>query len=409
MKQLRHFSGRGGLWVSIAALLATGCGGGGSSSTSTSTPAPAMALAMQTIASGDSHSLRVQPDGTVWEWWQEDNPRAAPLNHGLPTVAVGLSGVVAVSRGSGGTSWALRSDGTVWTWGMDNIDNTANEQCQNSVWGWLPSPCRKVPTQVPNVTSVRAMAMTSNRALVVKSDGTVWRWGFGFGADVSKALAPVQVGGLANIQDVAFDQDYALALRNDGTVWGWGTNYAGQLGTTASDTSTRQQVVQGLTQVTAIATADTLSMALTADGHVWEWGGGLGFRPILVDIDGVAAIASGGNHAVALKSDGTVWSWGWDTIGDGSAPYANIPTRIRPTQALGLTNVVAIAAGTTTTVAVKSDGSVWTWGRVNALSVDTQSTKYLGVCPTSNSTKNLPAPNNAMCAGQPVKVRLPGT
>jgi alpha-tubulin suppressor-like RCC1 family protein/pimeloyl-ACP methyl ester carboxylesterase len=70
-------------------------------------------------------------------------------------------------------------------------------------------------------------------------------------------------------------------------------------------------------------------------------------------------VAAGPYHTVALKSDGTIWAWGRNggQLGDGTTT-----TRLAPVQASNLTGVVSVAAGDSHTVAVKSDGSVWAWG-----------------------------------------------
>jgi alpha-tubulin suppressor-like RCC1 family protein len=63
---------------------------------------------------------------------------------------------------------------------------------------------------------------------------------------------------------------------------------------------------------------------------------------------------------VAVKSDGTVWAWGrnqWGELGDGTTT-----SRSTPVQVAGLTAVVAVAAGQSHTLALRSDGTVWAWG-----------------------------------------------
>ncbi len=72
------------------------------------------------------------------------------------------------------------------------------------------------------------------------------------------------------------------------------------------------------------------------------------------------AIAAGGDHAVALKSDGTVWTWGgnnYGQLGDGTTTRSSTPVQV-----IGLTDVDAIAAGWGHGIALKSDGTIWTWG-----------------------------------------------
>ncbi|HEX5415108.1 MAG TPA: hypothetical protein VFZ25_05535, partial [Chloroflexota bacterium] len=62
-----------------------------------------------------------------------------------------------------------------------------------------------------------------------------------------------------------------------------------------------------------------------------------------------------------MKSDGTVWAWGRNQqgqLGDGTTTDSTTPIQVS-----GLSGVVAIAVGGATSFALKSDGTVWAWGR----------------------------------------------
>ncbi len=115
---------------------------------------------------------------------------------------------------------------------------------------------------------------------------------------------------------------------------------------------------------------------LKNDGTIWTWGsnsnGQLGNGtsgpgtdsniPVQVPgLLGMTAIAAGTNFTVALKNDGTVWTWGYNAygqLGNGTQTDSNIPVQV------GLSSVIAIAAGYDHTVALvnSSGGTVWTWG-----------------------------------------------
>lgn len=156
------------------------------------------------------------------------------------------------------------------------------------------------------------------------------------------------------------------------TVMSWGENDDGQLGngtltTTGSDGIAVPVGVSGLSGVTAIAGGKVTSLALTSDGSVWVWGfvnSSAMYSDVPVQYGGISsvvAVSEGWIHSLALKNDGTVWGWGDNSAGElGITRYGSgNPT---PVQVVGISDVVAIAAGYNYSLALKSDGTVWAWG-----------------------------------------------
>src|SRR5207253_7607239 len=89
------------------------------------------------------------------------------------------------------------------------------------------------------------------------------------------SATPLQVSGLGGVTAIAAGSLNALALKSDGTVWGWGYNYYGQVGNGQSGNNVLSPVrVGGLTGVVAIAAGNNgfTSYALKANGSVWAWG-----------------------------------------------------------------------------------------------------------------------------------------
>ena len=75
---------------------------------------------------------------------------------------------------------------------------------------------------------------------------------------------------------------------------------------------------------------------------------------------GVTAVAAGSSHSVALKSDGTVVAWGANysgQLGDGSTTPRTTPVAVS-----SLTGITAVATGAAFSLALKGDGTVWSWG-----------------------------------------------
>jgi hypothetical protein len=77
-------------------------------------------------------------------------------------------------------------------------------------------------------------------------------------------------------------------------------------------------------------------------------------------LSNVLAVAACSTATIALTIDSTIWTWGENTFGQlgiGNNTDSNIPVQVS-----SLTGVVAIAGGDYYSLALKSDGTVWAWG-----------------------------------------------
>jgi len=79
-------------------------------------------------------------------------------------------------------------------------------------------------------------------------------------------------------------------------------------------------------------------------------------------LTGVAAVATGGSHSLALKHDGTVWSWGYNLSGQLGLGYTSQTIRLTPSKVSNLTGVVSVSTSCGHNLALKSDGTIRAWG-----------------------------------------------
>jgi RHS repeat-associated protein len=359
---------------------------------------PSSSSLTRPIAASAFHSYAVKTDGTVWTWGDScvgqpgDGTNTGNLcNPPRPNPAQTASFGAAVSVASAfDHALALRSDGTVWTWGDDQYGTVGAGGAGDTTCG--DRPCVLTPVQAQTTGTFTAVAGATENSYVLRSDGTVWSWGdnnhgeLGIGTGTGPetcwnlnipqdcSTTPVQVSGLTGVTAVSGGNAFGMALKSDGTVWVWGeyTYGPGPYGLAPVQ-------VPGLSNIVAIAGTNPLNsgstaVALRADGTVWTWGhnnaGELGngttgdsSTPVQVsNLSGVTAIAAGETHVLALKSDGTVWAWGSNGSGELGNGDRRLRNQLAPVQVSNLSGVVAIAGGGLHSLAVKSGGVVWAWG-----------------------------------------------
>ncbi|MGO8670645.1 MAG: fibronectin type III domain-containing protein [Capsulimonadaceae bacterium] len=210
------------------------------------------------IATGGGLALR--SDGTVWAWGDNSYGQlgnGTTDNSDIPVEVTGLGVVVAIA-GGGGHNLAIQSDGTVWAWGANPYGELGNGSTTNSS---VPVPV----TSLANIISIAGGA--DSLSLALRSDGTVWAWGlnqFGELGDgtTTNSSVPVQVTGLTGVIAISAGYTQGLAIGSNGSIWSWGGNYYGELGTGSTTGSSVPVQVAGILGATSVIGGPNYSLAL---------------------------------------------------------------------------------------------------------------------------------------------------
>lgn len=161
---------------------------------------------------------------------------------GLDLPAVGLAKVgrvVAIAAGvasfaGNSFSGAVRDDGTVWTWGSGVAGVSGNGVANPSPDD--PGGRNLLPVQVNGLTNVKAISFGDGHAAALLRDGTLRMWGHnGFGQlGVSTtndySFKPTPVKGITNVSAIYLGSFRSVAVRTDGSVWIWGFGSSGGQG-----------------------------------------------------------------------------------------------------------------------------------------------------------------------------------
>ena len=351
------------------------------------------------LSAGEQHSILVLDDGSVVAWGQNIDGRLGLGASGGQTAVVsrvaGIGGsntlaeTAVVSAGES-HSLSVGTNGATLAWGNNYYGRLGNDSTTD----------RPYPDAVlGDLTNVVAVSAKLSHSLALKMDGTVWSWGnnqYGKLGDntTTTRKTPIQVlgpggtGFLTRMVAVSAGWNHSLAVRSDGTAWSWGYNAYGKLGDDTTTTRKTPIQVHGVggagfaTNVVAVSAGYRHSLALAKDGTVLAWGynesGRLGdgtttTRKAPVEVTGlpsnIVAVAAGRTHSLALDSNGGVWAWGKNL--NGELGIDSTVKSLTPVQVLApdgtnvLSNIVAISAGWNHNLALAADGSLYAWGLNN--------------------------------------------
>jgi alpha-tubulin suppressor-like RCC1 family protein len=312
----------------------------------------------QIAGTGDTTAV-VLADGTVAAWGANSTGEigdGTTTERDLPVIVPGLTGITQIAEGD--YVLALDSSGRVWSWGANYYGQLGNGTTSN-LNGANPTP---VP--VPGLTGITQIAAGAHSSFALRSDGTVWAWGdnsdgeLGDGTTVNHS-SPEQIRALTGVTKIFAGASTDYAIRADGTVLAWGSNNQGMLGIgTATGISTTPVPVPGLTGVTQITSSTYATLALSGqNGAVWGWGpnyhGELGdgtttahYTPELTGQSGVAQISAGALETAAISFTGAVYVWGENTygqLGNGTQDGNSHPSPVQVRALAGATQILAAA------------------------------------------------------------------
>jgi len=273
------------------------------------------------------------------------------------------------------SGFAIKTDGTLWSWGDNGQGQlgTSNTTYYSS------------PVQIGALTTWSSISCGYRHTIAIKTDGTLWTWGrnnygqLGLG-NITNYSSPKQVGALATWASVGAGRYFSLAIKKDGTLWSWGQNNSGQLGLNNQTYYSSPKQVGALTNWLKVSGGySNFTVALKTDGTVWSWGynyqGQLGVNASAYYYSSPKQIGAlttwtdiraGGYHTLAVNS-GKLYSWGFNLT--GQLGLGNTTQYSSPKQVGNLNNWSTVAPGGTNagfSLALKTDGTLWSWGRNNA-------------------------------------------
>jgi len=202
----------------------------------------------------------------------------------------------------------------------------------------------------------------------------------GIGCTVNISSPVSIVGGYTDWCHVAAGQCNSGAIRSNGTIWMWGRGNNGQIGDgRGADRSSPTSIAGGFTDWCGLEIGGpdpgTFIAALRTNGSLWVWGqnnyglgdgtavGGAKSSPVSV-VGGFTwcRTSAGSFHAGAIRDDGTIWTWGRGTygaLGNNSTICRSSPISVVG----GFTDWCQVSSGYSQTAAIRTDGTLWSWGR----------------------------------------------
>jgi len=277
-------------------------------------------------------SYGVKTDGTLWGWGKNTSygnlGQNNIINYSSPVQIPGTTWSSTLGKfdsGSYDDCIAIKTDGTLWTWGRNSYGQLGQNENDPSNGA---ANSRSSPVQVPGTTWSKC-SMGANVSAATKTNGTLWMWGNSVHGvlgqnNLAAYSSPIQIPG-TTWNNIDVSRTSMFATKTDGTLWSWGYNNGGHLGhnnTTAA------------------------SSPIQIPGTTWS---------TLAHPNASTMLAS-----TAIKTDGTLWIWGYNLV--GVLGQNNATSYSSPKQIPGTTwSTVSLTYGFGG--ATKTDGTLWTWGR----------------------------------------------
>ena len=244
---------------------------------------------------------------------------------------------------------------------------------------------RSSPVQVGPLNDWKQPSPGGQFTICTKKDGTLWSWGFGangrtgLNIDADRS-SPVQIGALTNWDIPTNGENFCIVKKTDGTLWSWGYNGQGRLGRDYATTfSSPIQIGSDTNWATPSSGGGGSVLCVKTTGALFVWGsnsnGQLGVGdtsprnagPVqLGSLTNWSKPSNGASTSMCVKTDGTLWMWGKNSV--GQLGQNNTTNTSSPVQVGSLTDWATPSTYNSAfnpdiiALCVKTNGTLWAWG-----------------------------------------------
>lgn len=314
---------------------------------------------------GNSFAVGVKSNGTLWAWGLNSSGQlgdGTTLDKTSP-IQIGTQTDWDKLHPSSGYTAAIKDNGTLWMWG-------SGAQGQFGLGGIItPATNYSSLVQLPSVANFTTLGSPSYTNMAASSSAGMFTWG------LTTPSYPAQIDSSSNWSVISLGfENNILAIKADGTLWGTGANNVGQLGIGNTVTQTSFVQVGTLSNWAYVASSFSAAIAVKTDGTLWSWGAGTGGilgTGSTVNVSSPVQIgtltnwawvsASGANAGFAITTTNQLYAWG-NATSVGQLGLGSTVSYSSPVQVGTLTNWSRVYGGLSVTMAVKTDGTLWSWG-----------------------------------------------